>query len=412
MSVPARTRDLGTIRAAGLGVLTAAILMTGPLPAMAQPLEPGPGGCELCHSEVELLRQHVPTLARARALLATRSSLDASAHSGMACADCHQGFGRFPHDGPTRTDTCPECHQEERDVWGGSVHSEPDREGETAVPCAACHGIHDAVEARQTREAEGMRRMNALCVSCHEAAELPDRDPHAGSVPCAACHAPHGTRDVDDPASRVAPLAQEATCGSCHEEPATRSHRDVHGAALEEAGPVGAAELELLGGDAPPACTSCHGGHDMATREQDRFEPGMVERCGGCHVSYRESYFGTYHGKATALGSEIVATCDACHGSHEVYPASEPVSAVSEANLVETCRRCHEHARAAFVRYDSHPDPMDRSRNPPLFYSFVFMNTLLVGVLAVFGLHTFLWWVRLLLDRRRGVEHGVGASHE
>jgi hypothetical protein len=34
------------------------------------------------------------------------------------------------------------------------------------------------------------------------------------------------------------------------------------------------------------------------------------------------------------------------------------------------------------------------------------MNTLLVGVMAVFGTHTVLWWVRLYLDKRRGILHG------
>ena len=50
--------------------------------------------------------------------------------------------------------------------------------------------------------------------------------------------------------------------------------------------------------------------------------------------------------------------------------------------------------------------------NAPLFYSFVFMNALLVGVLGVFGLHTALWWARLLIDRRKGVAHDIGESHD
>jgi hypothetical protein len=35
----------------------------------------------------------------------------------------------------------------------------------------------------------------------------------------------------------------------------------------------------------------------------------------------------------------------------------------------------------------------------------------------VFGMHTLLWWVRLIIDKRRGIVHGPGAhgghgSHE
>ncbi|HZD05553.1 MAG TPA: hypothetical protein VE173_11555, partial [Longimicrobiales bacterium] len=117
------------------------------------------------------------------------------------------------------------------------------------------------------------------------------------------------------------------------------------------------------------------------------------------------------HGKATAVGSEIVATCDRCHGSHRIFPAADPRSRVAEANLQESCGRCHGPVTADFVAYDSHPNPMNRQRDPPLFYSFVFMNALLFGVLAVFGLHTALWWVRLILDRRSDVNHGIGVDH-
>jgi hypothetical protein len=36
------------------------------------------------------------------------------------------------------------------------------------------------------------------------------------------------------------------------------------------------------------------------------------------------------------------------------------------------------------------------------------MNGLLVFVLVVFGGHTLLWWLRLWLDKRRGIIHGIG----
>lgn len=150
----------------------------------------------------------------------------------------------------------------------------------------------------------------------------------------------------------------------------------------------------------------------MAAPMHAGFSQEMVGACAACHSDDADTYFGTYHGKATALGSRIVATCDQCHGSHGIYPASDPRSRVSGANLVETCGECHEHARAAFVRYDSHPDPMNAERNAPLHYSFLFMNAVLVGVLLVFGLHTLLWWVRIMLDRRKGIEHGIGGDHD
>ena len=108
----------------------------------------------------------------------------------------------------------------------------------------------------------------------------------------------------------------------------------------------------------------------------------------------------------------MAATCSDCHGAHGIEPASVPTSRVAEANLVETCGDCHPKARPAFVQYDAHPDPMDRDRNPVLFYSFWFMNSLLIGTLTVFGLHTILWWIRATIDRRRGVTHHTGGGGE
>jgi hypothetical protein len=31
--------------------------------------------------------------------------------------------------------------------------------------------------------------------------------------------------------------------------------------------------------------------------------------------------------------------------------------------------------------------------------------------MGVFTLHTVLWWVRLLLDKRKGIVHGIGEDH-
>jgi hypothetical protein len=228
-------------------------------------------------------------------------------------------------------------------------------------------------------------------------------------VGCWTCHGSHALRDVDDPDALVSPTAQPATCGVCHEEPARTYPTDVHGSALAEQRPGGLSTLAILGSDAPPVCTSCHGGHDVLAVEAPEAVTLSVDRCGGCHTDHADRFFGTYHGKATALGSEIVATCDDCHSAHEVFAASEPGSWVHPERVVETCSQCHEHARPAFASYDSHPDPLDRSRNPPLFFSFVFMNTLLFSVLVVFGLHTLLWWVRILIERRR--EAAEGGSH-
>jgi hypothetical protein len=54
-----------------------------------------------------------------------------------------------------------------------------------------------------------------------------------------------------------------------------------------------------------------------------------------------------------------------------------------------------------FVRYEPHGDPKDRAKYPMLFWSWLFMTTLLVSVMSFFLLHTFLWVMRLAINRWR-----------
>jgi hypothetical protein len=367
--------------------------------------------CDLCHGELEFLRQHVDRLEEARALNVSSSDIARSAHGEESCASCHTGYGRWPHPEVARTATCASCHQESADPWASGVHANRDEIDVEAASCVNCHGVHDIRPAAELADGDGMLELNASCLSCHETSGLPPGDPHADAVSCASCHGGHDLLDIDDPHAWVAPLSQVATCGACHEEAADLHRADAHGSALAEVSgdrPPTLSSLAIAGPDSAPTCTSCHGGHGMLAVADTAAATRAVERCSACHQDYADRYFGTYHGKATALGSHIVATCDDCHSAHEIQPASHPASWVHDDNLVATCGTCHEQARPAFVRYDSHPDPMDRSRNAPLFYAFVFMNTLLFSVLVVFGLHTLLWWVRILIDQRREAAEGGG----
>lgn len=386
-----------------LPTLLAAVCLAVGTPLTAQ----DPDGCVRCHGELELLRQHVATLEEARAVLAPRSDVAASAHGEMTCLECHSGFGGYPHPevGGT-TESCASCHEEAEALWRDGSHALDDN-----ASCADCHGLHDVATVEDLQEPEGVMAMREVCASCHFEPRIPPDDPHADSASCAGCHAPHETLPPDDPASRVYPANQAETCSACHEEVTEVWVGDRHGrAAVTLSGP-GARTPEGATSDEPPACSACHGAHGMLAPSHEHFDRQMVDRCAACHEDYADTYFGTYHGKATALGSEVVATCDHCHGAHEILPASEPASMVSSERRVETCASCHEAARPAFVLYDSHPDPMDRSRNAPLHYSFVFMNTLLIGVLGLFALHTFLWWLRLVIDKQKGIVHGIGEDH-
>lgn len=384
----------------GIAVVLGAALLAGATGAAAQT-----SGCNLCHGELELLRQRVQTPVEARALFVPAAAHGASAHGELACQECHRGFGRFPHGEGTATSTCASCHEDADAAWARGIHAEAP-EGSRQAGCTECHGVHDVVALADLEQEARASELNGRCVSCHATATLPPADPHAGSISCTACHGAHDTKSVDDPSSAIAVARQEETCGACHVEVEAAWRGDAHGAAVSLAAErEPAPPVESL-----PGCTGCHGGHGVVAVADSAFPAASTERCAACHDDAARTYYGSYHGKAARLGSAVAATCQDCHGSHGVYPRTDSRSAVAEARLVETCGGCHEHARPAFVQYDSHPDPLNRARNPWIFWSFVMMNALLVGVLGVFGLHTVLWWVRLLIDRRRGQAHAHGGE--
>jgi hypothetical protein len=395
------------MRAAWIATLTLALAVVA-VPAAAQRgLD-----CQRCHGELELVRQHVQGLEEARSLVVPVAGREGSAHGAMACAECHDGYTAFPHGDGGRTEGCAACHEAASDAMALGSHSGSGEDGGGgAVPCAECHGLHDIAPVDALAEGDGARAMSETCVSCHETQRLAPDAHHQDHAGCHACHDPHAARPPDHPESSMAPAHQRKVCGSCHDSVAVAWSRDVHGRAL-----AAAVADASVGGDGPgvgvggeaPSCTACHGAHPVHGAGDRGFSEAAVERCSACHEKASETFFGSYHGKASALGSEVAATCADCHGAHGIEPTENPSSRVAEANLVETCSACHDHARPAFVLYNAHPDPMDRARNPVLFYAFWFMNALLIGTLTVFGLHTLLWWVRITIDHRKGLAHGGG----
>lgn len=376
-----RSPHPGRLLAAAVTLL--ALVPTG---AAAQPRT----ACASCHGELELLRQHVETLEDARALLVRDAEVRASAHGAIVCGECHTGKGRFPHGPGGSTRTCASCHEEAEASWAEGVHALDGRGG-----CADCHGVHDVRTADELAAPEGVRDLRSACASCHFEAPRPELDPHADSVSCADCHEPHRTLPAEDDRASVHVTHQAATCGACHEEVALPWREDVHGTAVPGLAHPGGSPPRGASRAEPPACTACHGSHELSGPATAGFGVTMSERCAECHEEHAESFADSYHGQAVALGSEAVATCFDCHGAHDVYPSSDARSAVGEARLLDTCRSCHPGATDSFVLFQPHADHDDRENYPYVYWSYHLMTALLVGTFGVFGLHTLLWLIRL-----------------
>ncbi len=313
-------------------LLVLAVTTAEPADALAAWQRADDAPCDLCHNELEFLRQHAETLQAARALFVPSAVVRASAHGSRECTECHEGFDRYPHRADTATSTCAGCHEVEEEAWSRGVHAT-----EAGADCTTCHGVHDVPGAEALAAPGGILKIRQRCASCHQEARAAPQDPHAYSVACSGCHAAHGTRSPEDPASRVHFLAQAETCGVCHDSIAALWSEDAHGAVVLALGKPGGSSI--LAGRRPPTCTSCHGSHDMHEASDAAFSGEMVLRCAACHERYARSFSDTYHGQASALGLARAATCPDCHTAHRIRKPDDPASTVNRANLATTCGR-------------------------------------------------------------------------
>ena len=219
-----------------------------------------------------------------------------------------------------------------------------------------------------------------------------------GGMACADCHLglealPHGLP------------VETAACETCHPQPA----KEI------EAGPHRRGAVK---GRPSPWCLTCHGApHEIPPPGQPlnaQQRLAAVERCSPCHRELAATYRASFHGKAAWLGHGSAAVCSDCHGGHDILPNSDPRSRIAAGSLQTTCGQCHGNVNANFVKFVVHADWRDRQSNPPIFYTWLGMNILLLSVLGVFIPHSLLWLQRsllaLLFGRRRGRAAPPGAE--
>jgi cytochrome b subunit of formate dehydrogenase len=205
---------------------------------------------------------------------------------------------------------------------------------------------------------------------------------------CTDCHTAHRELPAADPDSSVHEEQIASTCGRCHDGIYEQFNESIHS---RQGNPD---YVQLRGMPELPHCNDCHSSHTMARTDLPGFQLGIMEQCGHCHEEITESYFETYHGKASALGDTTKAKCYDCHGAHEILPPHDPGSLLYEDRIVETCAQCHEGAHTQFAGYLTHATHNDPERYPALYYAFIGMTTLLIAVFAFFGAHTLAWLPR------------------
>jgi len=369
--------------------------------------------CLTCHGKPEL------TMVRdgkTISLFIDEEKYALSMHHQTACAQCHTEVNPGHPERPCATITsrvdCGICHAEQVHDHELSRHGQLAVNGDSQVPvCLTCHTAHDTQGHRFPTSPTFVRNVPELCGRCHRHGgvaaeridgEMPDivesyiQSAHGRgllgsglvvSASCINCHTAHRALAASDANSSVSRDHLADTCGACHKGIEEEFRTSIHW-------PGNVVTNKQL-----PNCEDCHSSHTIGRVDTQGFRFTMMDQCGRCHEDFAKTFFDTYHGKVTQLGSEGAAKCYDCHGTHNILPADNPESTLSHWNVVSTCATCHPAAHRQFAGYLTHATHHDKDKYPFLFYSFWFMTILLVGTMSFALLHTLAWLWRLLRTR-------------
>ncbi len=375
--------------------------------------------CMKCHATPELAMERD---GQVTSIFLNEEIFSLSAHSGVACAQCHTGVTPTHPERSCATITAPVdcgiCHAEVVELHSSSVHGQLAAAGDPEAPaCLDCHDYHATQPHTVPSSPTYPRHVPELCAKCHRQGEPAAGRLHSEipnivesytmsihgkglidsglvvSATCTDCHTAHHPARAEDPDSTVNPANIADTCGQCHNGIEEIFKTSIHWPGNSDT------DQKL------PTCEDCHTSHTISRADAEGFRFRMMNQCGRCHSDEAETFFDTYHGKVSRLGSEGAAKCYDCHGTHNILPPSNPESMLSHDNVVNTCAACHPGAHRKFAGYLTHATHHDPGKYPYLFYAFWFMTLLLVGTLTFAILHTLAWLWRLLRTRDQWVQH-------
>mgnify|MGYP005621745375 CR=1 FL=1 len=196
--------------------------------------------------------------------------------------------------------------------------------------CFMCHEDPELTAMRNGRTVSMHIRTNALENSVHN-----DFD-------CTYCHEDAAVEEFPHPEK-----LQAVNCGNCHDEAMEKFDRGIHGQALRL--------KEIYA----PNCNECHGSHNIlkgSNPKSSTYKMNIPILCGKCHregapvarvydigeQNILENYSQDIHGIGLfEKGLIVSATCNDCHGNHEVLPHSSINSSISAKNIASTCMKCH-----------------------------------------------------------------------
>ena len=338
------------------------------------------------------------------------------------CSSCHGSHDITSVNGitPSLAEKCGSCHQDQSSQYLGSIHGTGLAEGNNDVAsCPDCHSTggdtHSIINVSEPGSPVYKKSIAQTCATCHDNEGLMANydipatvyENYISSVhgqtqqldidQVATCSSCHGSHDITSVNGITPSLAEK--CGSCHQDQSSQYLGSIHGTGLAE------------GNNDVASCPDCHSTGGDTHSIINVSEPGspvykksIAQTCATCHdneglmakydisATVYETYNNFFHGKAMSLATEEqiarmnYATCNSCHGSHDIMKSENPGSPVANLeNLAETCRQCHDGASTAFASsYHLHQEA-STEHQLPTFIANVFYAYFLIPAMVVFG---------------------------
>lgn len=381
--------------------------------------------CLNCHQ-----KEGIKASSDGRSLHVDVAKMNSSVHKDLACSKCHTEVSpskiRSCETIKTKVD-CGSCHDKVKDNFVKSIHGKLEMNDDPDSPsCVTCHGNHDVLPKTDPASRIFTVNIPKLCSKCHrdghKAAIRMEKEGHGVdhiiedytesvhgrgltqggltvTANCADCHTAHLENNHTNPVSSTHKDNIAKTCGKCHWGIQEKFNKSIHSPNVSNS------KEEL------PACNSCHVAHSVTDPTKDEFRFSIMATCGKCHDKISNSYFDTYHGKASLLGSSKSAKCHDCHSAHEILPVSDLNSTLSRKNIVKTCSTCHPKANVGFTRYLTHATHHEPDKFPLLFFTFWGMTGLLLGTFLISWIHTLLWLPMSLKMRREAKAMKLAQGH-
>jgi len=399
-----------------------------------EPPKPTADECLACHSDSTLSHE---VNGKTVSLNVDPDKFKSSIHGSMfTCVDCHTDVKSSAHETTPKKISCATCHADEQAAWEKSFHGKAVQTGNTnAATCVDCHGSpHELMPAADPQSRVAHANIPATCGSCHGQQFVMEKDGlsvqmvasyqqsvHGHAVAngsekaavCTDCHGAHDILDAKDPKSPIFKFNVPLTCGKCHEQISKEFQQSIHGTAVAQ------------GNWQAPVCTDCHGIHSIKSHT-DPNSPVSAQNvaqvtCARCHEGVRLSqefgiqgrrattYLASYHGLASRLGSQVVANCASCHGTHSIFPSSDPRSTIHPSNLARTCGQCHPGVTEKFTSAKVHVDaPLSADiGSKAVRWIRKFYLGMIFAVIGGMLLHNFIIWRSKLIAKRKEQDHFV-----